>query len=137
MAGEVEGLVNFLYRIATKQFGQDVPLDYVRAYISIGVVLVATTSKMLSEGIEPYVKCISYKLAKEINTVYVIIFEKELLGEVCPEAKEEFVKLAQSLDNAILQSSLVKKDFELKYSCTDAWGRRRGAKCVRYTITSP
>ncbi len=136
MVGEVEGLVNFLYLIATKQFGQDVPLDYIRAYIKIGVILVASTSKMLSEGIEPYVKCMSYKLAKEINTVYVIIFEKELLGEVSPKAKEEFVKLTQSLDRAILQSFLVKKDFELKYSCIDAWGRRRGAKCIRYTIES-
>jgi len=136
MAGEVEGLVNFLYLIATKQFGQDVPLDYIRAYIKIGVILVASTSKMLSEGIEPYVKCLSYKLEKRINTVYVIIFEKELLGKVFPKAKEEFVKLTQCLDKAILDNSLVKKDFELKYSCIDALGRQRGAKCIRYTIES-
>ena len=134
MAGEVEGLVNFLYRIAAKQFGQEVPLDCIYAYIKIGVVLVADTSKILSRGIDQYVKAVNYHLKKKINTVYVIIFEKEWLKEIDPKAEEEFTNLVQNLENAILQSSLINKDFELKYSCMDTLGRRRGAKCIRYTI---
>lgn len=134
MAGEVEGLVNFLYRIATKQIGQEVPLDCIYAYIKIGVVLVADTSKILSGGIERYVKVVNHLLNKKINTVYIIIFEKEWLREIDPKAEEEFTNLVQNLDDTILQSSLINKDFELKYSCMDALGRRRGAKCIRYTI---
>jgi hypothetical protein len=134
MAGEVEGLVNFLYLIATKQFGQQVPLDYICAYIKIAVVLVADTSKILSGGIERYVKAVNYELNKKINTVYAIIFEKEWLKEIDPKAEEEFTKLVKNLDNAILQSSRINKDFEVKYSCMDTLGRRRSAKCIRYTI---
>jgi hypothetical protein len=134
MAGEVEGLVNFLYLIATKQMGQNVPLDYIRAYVKIAVILVASTKKILSKGIYPYVKRVNSKFEKKIDTVYVIVFEKELLKELDPKAEEEFVKLLQGLDSAILQSSLINKDFEVKYSCIDAWGRRRAAKCTRYTI---
>lgn len=134
MAGEIEGLVNFLYRIATKEFGQEVPLDCVYAYIKIGVILVADTSKILSRGIEQYVKAVNYRLKKKFDTIYVIIFEKEWLKEIDPKAEEEFTNLVQNLNSTILQSSLINKDFELKYSCTDALGRRRGAKCIRYTI---
>jgi hypothetical protein len=134
MAGEIEGLVSFLYKIATKQVGQDVPLRYCKAYIRVGVLLVAETSKLLSRSIVPYVRCVHSHVQKEMDAVYVIIFDKNLLGEVDPEAREEFMRLTASLDDVILQSSVITKDFEVKYSCVDSLGRKRRAKCVRYSI---
>ena len=44
MAGEIEGLVAFLYKIASKELGHDVPLQYYTAFIRIAVVIVAKTS---------------------------------------------------------------------------------------------
>jgi hypothetical protein len=136
MAGEIEGLVSFLYKIATKQVGQDVPLQYCMAYIRVGVLLVAETSKLLSRGIIPYVRCVHRHVQREMDAVYVIVFDKDLLGEVDPQAREEFMRLTASLDDAILQSSVITKDFEVKYSCVDSLGRKRRAKCTRYAIAS-
>lgn len=136
MTGEIEGLVSFLFRIATKELNQDVPLDYCKAYIRIGVLLVARTSKLLSAGIEPYVRAMHHVLEKQLDAVYVIISDKELLGRVDPESLEKFIELTKSLQQAILQSSAVSKDFEVQYSCHDVLGRRRTAKCIRY-VTKP
>ena len=136
MVGSIEGLVRFLYRISTKQLGQDVPLDYLRAYIKIGVLLVAQTSKLLEQGIEPYVKAMNIRLEKEFDSVYIIILDKEMLGKADPDLRDRFIELTASLEKVILQSSLITKDFEVTYACTDSLGRRRKAKCIRYMIAS-
>jgi len=134
MTGEIEQLVHFLFRIATKQYGQDVPLNFVRAYIAIGVILVAKTSKLLEEGIEPYVRCMNYKIEKGLNSVYVIVSDKELLRETDEEAHKQFVKRTKELERSILYSSLVTKDFATRFSCVDQFGNRRKAVCTRYLI---
>lgn len=134
MIGEVEHLVHFLFRIATKQVGQDVPLDFVRAHIQIGVILVAKTSKLLREGIEPYVSCMYHKVEKRLDAVYIIVFDKDLLRETDEVAHKQFVQLTKELDREILQSSLITKDFSIRYTCVDHQGNRRKAVCARYLI---
>ena len=88
MTGEIEGLVSFLHKIATKQLGQDVPLQYCKALIRIAVLLVAETSKLLQKGITPYVTCVHSNVQKEVEAVYVITFDKDFLGETDPEARQ-------------------------------------------------
>lgn len=136
MMGELEGLAEFLYRIATKDLGQDVPLEYLKAHIRIGILLVARTSKLLGRGVKPYVRAMNHVLRKELDNVYVLISDKELLGKTDPEARDKFVQLTESLEKEILQSSLITKEFESTYACTDGLGRRRKAKCIRYTIST-
>lgn len=65
MTGEIERLVNFLFDICTKKYGQDVPLSFMAAYIKIAVMLVALTSKILKEGIRPYLECIAINAANK------------------------------------------------------------------------
>ncbi|MFO1479327.1 MAG: hypothetical protein U1F40_03895 [Turneriella sp.] len=84
MAGTIESLVHFIYKIAIKDVAQDVPLDYERAHINFGIILVAKTDKILSQGIEPYVKAFAAKLNQKSESVYVVIYDKEFLGEYDP-----------------------------------------------------
>lgn len=137
MIGEIEGMVDFLYRIATKQLGQDIPLDYNRAYIKIGVILVARTSRILRDGVDPYLKVMARNARRGLNTVYVICYEKELLAEVDPNAYENFRALVRDLDDEILKSIHVRKDFSLDYVCIDQNGNRRKATCSRYILKEP
>lgn len=136
MSGEIESLVHFLYRIATKEVGQDVPLDLVRAYLSVGVILVARTSKLLDEGIEPYVKAMNHRIGRGHSSVYVIVFDKELLRERDEKGYREFVRRTKELDREILNSSLATKDFSFRYTCVDQRGATRKAICTRYVVAS-
>lgn len=136
MSGEIEQLVHFLFRIATKQAGQNVPLELDKAFISIGIILVAKTDKILLEGVEPYLKAMNYNVQQKLNAVYVLIFEKEFLKELDEKAHGKFVQSTNALDQQILNSSLVVKDFSHKYTCVDQQGNKRRAVCTRYLITT-
>ncbi|HBA38544.1 MAG: hypothetical protein A3G94_05150 [Deltaproteobacteria bacterium RIFCSPLOWO2_12_FULL_60_16] len=76
-------------------------------------------------------------MEQQLNSVYVIISDKELLRDTDEEAHKQFVKLTRELHQEILQSSLVTKDFSLRFSCVDPQqGRKRLATCTRYLIKS-
>lgn len=132
MAGEVEGLVIFLHKIATKQFGQFVPLQYQKAYIRVAVIIVAMTHKLLN-SIEPYVKRMNVLLNKEYFSIYVIAFDKEWLGEADPEAYKLFQEQLSQLRSELDTGTTAVKDFDVEFSCVDQSGSRRQAKCIRYT----
>ncbi len=134
MIGEVEGLIDFLFKIASKGYHQDVPLEFVTAYIRVGVILVATTSKILYEGINPYLKCIVYNINKEIKTLYVIIWDKSELSSMNRHETQRFVNQTKMLEKEVLKMTKLKKDFTLKYKTIDPYGNRRNAKCLRYIV---
>lgn len=112
MFNEVAGLVNFLYKLATKVYGQDVPLNYATSNIRIGIILVADTSRILSDGIEPYLGAFAYKVRRGLLSIYVIRFDKEFLGITDPQAYEEFAKLTKELGQRIGEYSQIQKHFE-------------------------
>jgi hypothetical protein len=68
MIGEIVDFIKFLHKIATKKRGEQVPLDFVRAYIRVGIMLVAETYKILEKGIGPYLYRMGEKLNKQFNT---------------------------------------------------------------------
>lgn len=136
MTGEIEGLTDFLHKIATKKVGQDVPLEYITAYIKIAFLLVADTSKIIHEGLYPYLKCIAISVQKGVNSIYVIIWDKAQLGEYNSEAFREFQTRTRELDRSIAGQYKVKKASELSYSIVDAKGKARKAKCIRYDVLS-
>ncbi len=129
---EVIGLVKFLYKIATKVYKQDVPLEYTSRNIKIGVILVGKTSKILRRGIEPFLKAFMYQIQKQFTSIYVIEFDKELLGVSDPKAHEYFMNLTKSLTKEIEKRFEIKKDFDLSYDCIDSMGRKRHAKICHY-----
>jgi len=132
MFDEIVGLVNFLFKIATKAYGQEVPLDYVSRNIKIGVILVGDTSKILYDGVEPYLRAFAHTMRRQLASIYVIQFDKELLGVTDPQAYEEFVELTKGLERKIEEIFRIKKDFELKYTCTDSLGKKRKAGISHY-----
>jgi hypothetical protein len=131
MLAEIGGLVNFLFQIATKAYGQDVPLDYFSQNIKIGVVLVGYTSKIVS-GIEPYLIAFAYKMQKQLTSIYIVRWDKELLGDAHPQAYKEFVEMAERLDERIRALFHISVDFELKYTSVDPKGNKRAARITRY-----
>jgi succinate dehydrogenase flavin-adding protein (antitoxin of CptAB toxin-antitoxin module) len=134
MTGELEQLVHFIFRIATKELGQDVPLNFEKAHIAVGVILVAKSSKLLQIGIKPYLICMNWKVERECDAVYVITFDKHSLRETDEAAHNKFVRLTQELDKEILNSSLITKDFSVPYSYMDQDGKKRKGNCTRYLI---
>ncbi len=131
MFHEIAELVDFLYRMSTKAYAQEVPLDLITQNIKIGIILVGETSKILS-GIENYLTAFAYNIEKQLTSIYVIIWDKEFLGNVDPEAHKKFVEMTEGLDRGIQKTFRVPRDFELKYTCTDHEGNKRKAKISHY-----
>jgi hypothetical protein len=129
MAGEIEGLVDFLYKLATKVYGEEVPLMYERAFTRIGVIIVAKTEKLL-KGVEPYVRAMEVNLRKEMNAIYVLAFDKEWLGQADRDAQNLFHEQMDNLGKELGARTVV-KSFEVEYPCVYQ-GSRRKARCVRY-----
>jgi hypothetical protein len=136
MFEEIAGLVDFLYKISTRTYGQEVPLEYITRNIKAGVMLVGLTSKVLFE-IDRYLIAFQYKVKRQLNSIYVIVWDKEFLGDIDKEVYEQFAKLTENLDQSILKSFKVHKDFQLKYTCTDYKGNKRKAKIIRYIPEYP
>ena len=138
MLGEIEGLVDFLYNIATRKYGQDVPLQYTKALIRIGVILVARTSRILEKGVDPYVNYMAAtSRQRQLNTYYVMSYDKEILADKNPAAYENFKTLVQDLDDEISRQTSAIKDFSLDFRCVDQSGRLRRATCTRYVVRVP
>jgi hypothetical protein len=136
MTGEIEGLVRFLHALSTKQYGREVPLEYITAYVKIAVLLVADTSKILREGINPYLRSIAIDTERGVDTIYVIIWNKEALGDRDLRAYQEFERKTQLLSKEIQSHSKLRKAGELKYDTIDTQGNKRKAKCIRYLVES-
>jgi small subunit ribosomal protein S1 len=131
METEIRGLIEFLYRIATKNYGENAPLNYITRNIKIGILIVGETSKILS-SIDPYIKAFIYHLNKQVESIYVLSFSKEFLREKDEESERAFEEMRAYLHKRIERDFKVEKEFELTYYCYDIKGRKRKAKCVRY-----
>lgn len=128
---EIKGLIEFVFKIANKRYGEYTPLDYRRRNIKIGVLLVGETSKIIL-SIEPYIKAFAMRLNQDVKSIYVLSFSKEFLKEKDEESEKAFEEMRASLHKRIEKDFKVQKDFELAYSCYDIRGRKRKAKCIRY-----
>lgn len=131
MAGEIEGLVEFLYRICTKNFGERVPLFYERAIMRIGVIIFAETTKAFG-SLDPYIRAMEIHLRAEPTAIYVLAFDKEWLGEFDPERHAIFEKQIEKLGGELERSTIVEKTHSLKYSCIDQSGKRRISHLIRF-----
>jgi hypothetical protein len=129
---EVSDLVDFLYTIVTKQPRQAVPLTLSSAYFRIGVILVAKTGTILGVGAGPYVFAMNKSLQQKLDAVYVLIYDKDWLGEINPSILEEFKNKVQSLQEEINRQTIAIQDWKLDYHFVDQHGKRRHATCIRY-----
>lgn len=132
MFDELAGFIDFLFKIATKSVGQETPLDFISRNIKLGVILVGETSKILRDGIYPYLDAFTYTMKRQLTSIYVIVFDKELLGSVDPQSYQRFVKETEMLSKEIEKQFKIEKDFALNYTCTDLSGKKRKAKIYHY-----
>ena len=132
LAEEVVGLVGFLHKIATKAIGIDVPLQYTKPNISLGVILVGEKSKILLEGVEPYLKAFAYNLRERRASLYVIKFDRSILDFYTSTTYERLRELSEQLDDKIKQQFHIERQFQLEYRYTDPLGNRRKAHISRY-----
>lgn len=128
---EIKGLIEFIFKIATKSYGENAPLDYRTRNIKIGVLLVGITSKILW-SIEPYIKAFVCHLNQQAEAIYIVSFSKEFLKKEDEESEKAFEEMRAYLHQTIERDFKVQKDFGLTYSCSDVTGRKRKVKCVRY-----
>jgi len=132
MFSEISGLVDFLFKISTKAYGYDAPLNYTSQNIRIGVILVGETSKVILSGVGPYLTAFAYNLQRQLSSIYMIKWDRELLGALDSEAFEEFSKMTERLDETIKKLFRISTDFELKYTCIDSKGNKRKGNITRY-----
>ena len=133
MAGEIEGLVEFLYELCSKKPRQNVPLNYHRAFIRIGVIIVAKTAKLMT-SIEPYIEAMNINLEKESTSIYVLVLEKEWLEEADPAAHAIFEKQIAKLDREIDRQTVAIKRGDYSYTFLERSGKHRKARCIRYVM---
>ena len=133
MAGEIEGLVEFLYELCSRRPQQDVPLTYHRAFIRIGVIIVAKTAKLL-KSIDPYLEAMQINLEKESTSIYVMVFAKEWMKKTDPAAYAEFEDQVAKLDREIGRRTVAFKKGDYFYTSLDQSGKRHDARCIRYVM---
>jgi len=131
IADQIEKLVEFVYDIATKKYDEDAPLTLKRVNITIGVVIVAKTDKIL-ESIIPYFDAFKYHLQNGFKSIYLLAFDKEWLGERDIKKYRVFLSQIENLTKKIEKELTCYKYFEEKYKCRDINGDIRNATCLRY-----
>jgi len=136
MVGEIEGLIDFLYQVCNKKFGERVPLDYDHAIISIGIIIFAETSKALGD-MRPYIKAMEVHLKSYPTAIYVLAFNKEWLGESDPKAYAAFEEQMKKLGTEFERATIVEKTHDITYACIDRDGKRRTARLIRYVPPKP
>ena len=135
MAGEVEGLVDFLFSIAVRKPKQEIRLAYERAYIRVAIIFVAKIDKLL-KSIEPYVKRMHANLQKGYFSVYVLAYDKDWLEESDSETHKQFEAQIEELTSELDKATVATRDMDVEFSCVDLEGRRRRARCIRYLAPS-
>jgi transcription antitermination factor NusA-like protein len=70
-AQEIRALANFLYELAAKEPGKDVPLRFVGPRVKIAMVLVAKRGKLLAAGAAPYLRAIERSVLDGSDPIFV------------------------------------------------------------------
>jgi hypothetical protein len=132
MAGEIEELVDYLYRLSNRE---EVPMEFHRAFIRFSAIRVAKTWK-INRTIAPYIKAMQVGLGKDVFSIYVLIFDKGWLGAVNPAALEQFEKQIRRLEAEIETGTEAVRDFDVEYTAIDERGKPRRCRCIRYLAPS-
>lgn len=131
---ELVEIMHFLYKIASKKGGEDVPLIYIGVYFKIGVVLVAKPQKIIYQGIKPYVKAVNTAVIKKAETVYIIQYDKEYLGELDVEKYEIVTTKMKEIINKVKKETILKVIYDDTYNMIDDKGRKRTCRVIGCAI---
>jgi hypothetical protein len=129
MLGEVESLVAFVHRLATKQEGEDIPLEYIKAHVKVGVVLVAKTAKLVRAGIGPYVEAFKVH-TRRADVIYVIVWHRAWLNRGF--LWDQYDRVVADLGDRLRDVPGVRHDFTVSYRYTDPHGAASTGLVIRY-----
>ena len=73
---EIQSFLEFLLVEANREEHQEIPLDYFSKAFSVGIIILATSRKVMREGVTPYVNRIDKKIRKGCDSIYIIAYEK-------------------------------------------------------------
>ena len=133
MIGEITGFVNYLHRIATKKEWENVNLDYRKAHLRAGTILVAKVDTVLNQGIDPYIEAAKSHIKNKVHAVYLIVWGKPHLRAIGNSEFYRYNKLCGKLVKSIEKLDGVYKYLEVrKYTYVDPNGKRRSGRLVRY-----
>jgi hypothetical protein len=133
ITNEIIELINFVYNISSKEIGENVPLDISTHHIKMGIILVGKSNTIKIQGVDPYLKRFRYKLIDRFDTIYVIQYERGVLGFTNSQKTDEFKELTQKLKQKIEANFEIRKDFELKYTYLDPERKYNSALITRYS----
>jgi len=131
MIGNVEYFVKWLHKIATKQEGEEVPLEYFRTHISVGLVLVAKTATIRQSGIDRYLEAVEIYIQSGADTVYVIIWDRPNLSDWW-----SYKRVCESLVDAIPKKTVLQHHFTHEYEYVDVEGKKRTGAISRFLKTA-
>lgn len=83
---EVTRLIEFLERVATRNVGENIPLDFTGELCRFAIVIIGRTYKMALEGTEVYINYIKSKtLPKKVETIYLLgkYENRDFIDQVC------------------------------------------------------
>lgn len=87
-AQEIRAFADFLYELATKEPGLDVPLRFSGPHVNIAMVLVAKRRKILTAGIAPYLRAIERSVLDGSDPIFITGWGTEHLSAVRAIARE-------------------------------------------------
>lgn len=73
---EIEGLIQFLYAIATRGYDEEVPLEHSSTLFSVAIVMLAKKETLQSRGLQPYKKSVEILLRQGYRNVYLLARNK-------------------------------------------------------------
>jgi len=131
MVGNVEYFVKWLYRIATRKEREDVPLNYYKTHISVGLVLVAKVATLRDEGTAPYLAAVNIHLTKGARTIYLIMWDRPSLTDW-----RSYKKLCNNLVREIKINSVLDHHFTDHYEYVDSEGNKQSGSISRFVKSS-
>lgn len=134
MLGEVEGLVHFLYELATMGRQEKIRLEYLKAVLRVGLILVGQSSK-IAESIDPYLAMAKKKIRKDtVDALYVIVWAQPHMRMRDPAKWTKYNRNVSRLLEEIGILDGVSRDFMTEYAYADLEGKRRRGAIVRYRV---
>jgi predicted RNA-binding protein with RPS1 domain len=89
---EMLSFVEYLIKLANREIGEEMCLEYLSSEIRTGIVLLAKTRKAEELGVTPYIQAINIKLKQGCDSIYVIAY---------PEAHDFSKRLTTAIDGDV------------------------------------
>lgn len=127
MVGNVEYFVKWLQRIADRHETEDVPLEFYKTHISVGLVLVAKAATLRTKGTAPYLEAVRIHLENGARVIYLIVWDRLIFTN-----RKSYKLLCRSLTRDIETLSVLDHHFTNHYEYVDVEGNKQSGSISRF-----